>query len=55
MMLGSEAGEVTAVVQMAMLSNSSYKVLRDAVLAHPTTAEGLNYLFGSLPDTPRRP
>jgi pyruvate/2-oxoglutarate dehydrogenase complex dihydrolipoamide dehydrogenase (E3) component len=46
-MLGAEAGEVTAVVQTAMLGKLPFSVLRDSVLAHPTMAEGLNYLFGS--------
>ena len=44
-MIGPEAGEVMAVVQTAMLSGSPYSVLRDAILAHPTMAEGLNALF----------
>ena len=47
-MIGSEAGEVMAVVQAAMLGGLSYSVLRDAVLAHPTMAEGLNALFGNV-------
>lgn len=46
-MLGAEAGEVTAVVQAAMLGKLPFTALRDAVLAHPTMAEGLNYVFGS--------
>jgi pyruvate/2-oxoglutarate dehydrogenase complex dihydrolipoamide dehydrogenase (E3) component len=46
-MLGAEAGEVTAVVQTAMLGKLPYTALRDGVLAHPTMSEGLNYLFGS--------
>ncbi|MBY0274134.1 FAD-dependent oxidoreductase [Candidatus Binatia bacterium] len=46
-MLGPEAGEVAAVVQMAMLGRLPFTALRDAILAHPTMAEGLNYLFGS--------
>jgi pyruvate/2-oxoglutarate dehydrogenase complex dihydrolipoamide dehydrogenase (E3) component len=46
-MIGSEAGEVVAVVQMAMLAGFSYAVLRDAILTHPTMAEGLNTLFSS--------
>lgn len=46
-MLGAEAGEVTAVVQMAMLGGLPYTALRDGILAHPTMAEGLNYLFAS--------
>jgi pyruvate/2-oxoglutarate dehydrogenase complex dihydrolipoamide dehydrogenase (E3) component len=47
-MLGAEAGEVTAIVQMAMLGGLPFTALRDGVLAHPTMAEGLNYLFGSV-------
>ena len=44
-MIGSEAGEVMAAVQMAMLAGFPYTVLRDAILTHPTMAEGLNPLF----------
>jgi pyruvate/2-oxoglutarate dehydrogenase complex dihydrolipoamide dehydrogenase (E3) component len=44
-MIGAEAGEVMAVVQMVMQSGMPYTVLRDGVLAHPTMAEGLNSLF----------
>ena len=47
-MIGSEAGEVMAVVRAAMLGGLPYSVLRDAVLAHPTMAEGLNVLFGNV-------
>ncbi len=47
-MLGPEAGEVTAVVQMAMLARSPATMLRDGILSHPTMAEGLNYLFGAI-------
>jgi pyruvate/2-oxoglutarate dehydrogenase complex dihydrolipoamide dehydrogenase (E3) component len=47
-MLGPEAGEVVAVVQMAMLARFPYTVLRDAILTHPTMAEGLNPLFASV-------
>jgi pyruvate/2-oxoglutarate dehydrogenase complex dihydrolipoamide dehydrogenase (E3) component len=46
---GSEAGEVLAVVQIAMLAGLPYTALRDAVLTHPTMAEGLAALFGSVP------
>jgi pyruvate/2-oxoglutarate dehydrogenase complex dihydrolipoamide dehydrogenase (E3) component len=46
-MLAAEAGEVTAVVQMAMLGGLPFTALRDGVLAHPTMAEGLNYLFAA--------
>jgi pyruvate/2-oxoglutarate dehydrogenase complex dihydrolipoamide dehydrogenase (E3) component/pimeloyl-ACP methyl ester carboxylesterase len=47
-MIGAEAGEVVAVVQMAMQAGLPYTVLRDAVLTHPTMAEGLNVLFSSV-------
>jgi pyruvate/2-oxoglutarate dehydrogenase complex dihydrolipoamide dehydrogenase (E3) component len=46
---GSEAGEILAVVQIAMLAGLPYTALRDAVLTHPTMAEGLAALFGSVP------
>jgi pyruvate/2-oxoglutarate dehydrogenase complex dihydrolipoamide dehydrogenase (E3) component/pimeloyl-ACP methyl ester carboxylesterase len=47
-MIGAEAGEVMAVVQMAMQTGAPYPVLRDAILAHPTMAEGLNSLFSGV-------
>ncbi len=43
--LGIEGGEVMAVLQMAMMGNVKYTVLRDGVFAHPTLAESLNNLF----------
>jgi pyruvate/2-oxoglutarate dehydrogenase complex dihydrolipoamide dehydrogenase (E3) component len=43
--LGVGAGELIAVVQTAMVAESPYTVLRDAVLTHPTLAEGLTVLF----------
>jgi pyruvate/2-oxoglutarate dehydrogenase complex dihydrolipoamide dehydrogenase (E3) component len=48
-MLGSGAGEVIATVQSAMLGGLPYTGLRDAVLAHPTMAEGLNVLLAGVP------
>jgi pyruvate/2-oxoglutarate dehydrogenase complex dihydrolipoamide dehydrogenase (E3) component len=48
-MIGSEAGEVTAAIQTAMLAELPYTKLRDAVIAHLTVAEGLGPLFESLP------
>jgi pyruvate/2-oxoglutarate dehydrogenase complex dihydrolipoamide dehydrogenase (E3) component len=48
-MIGTEAGEVMPVVQMAMLAGLPYTNLRDAVLAHPTMAEGLGNLFSNVP------
>jgi pyruvate/2-oxoglutarate dehydrogenase complex dihydrolipoamide dehydrogenase (E3) component len=48
-MIGAAAGEVMAVVQTAMLGELPYTRLRDAVLAHPTFAEGLGFLFSNVP------
>jgi pyruvate/2-oxoglutarate dehydrogenase complex dihydrolipoamide dehydrogenase (E3) component len=48
-MIGAEAGEVMATVQAAMLGDLPYSRLRDAVLAHPTMAEGLGSLFSNVP------
>lgn len=48
-MIGAEAGEVMAVVQTAMLAQLPYPKLRDAILAHPTMAEGLGDLFANVP------
>jgi pyruvate/2-oxoglutarate dehydrogenase complex dihydrolipoamide dehydrogenase (E3) component len=48
-MIGAEAGEVMAAVQTAMLANLPYQKLRDAVLTHPTMAEGLGPLFENVP------
>jgi pyruvate/2-oxoglutarate dehydrogenase complex dihydrolipoamide dehydrogenase (E3) component len=48
-MIGSEAGEVMATVQTAMLAELPYWRLRDAVIAHLTTAEGLGSLFSNVP------
>lgn len=44
-LLGHDASEVIAVVQMAMLGQLPYQRLRDAVISHPTMAEGLQLLF----------
>jgi pyruvate/2-oxoglutarate dehydrogenase complex dihydrolipoamide dehydrogenase (E3) component len=48
-MLGAEAGEVTAVVQTAMMAGLPYAKLRDADFAHPTMAEGLGVLLSNVP------
>src|SRR6202030_1122728 len=47
--IGSEAGEVMAAIQTAMLADLPYTRLRDAVIAHLTVAEGLGPLFESVP------
>ncbi len=57
-MLGSGAGEVNAAVQSAMLARLPYTGLRDAILTHPTMAEGLGVLLSGVPamtDTTRAP
>ena len=46
---GASAGEVLASVQIAMIAGLPYTALRDAVLTHPTLAEGLGALFSSAP------
>jgi pyruvate/2-oxoglutarate dehydrogenase complex dihydrolipoamide dehydrogenase (E3) component len=42
---GSNAGEVMAAVQMAMIAGLPYTAFTDAILTHPTMAEGLKFLF----------
>ncbi len=51
-MIGSEAGEVMAAVQTAMLADLPYMKLRDAVIAHLTMAEGLGPLLSNVAQTP---
>ena len=46
---GTQAGEAMAVVQTAMIGELPYTALREAILAHPTIAEGLTALFASVP------
>ncbi|WP_336985050.1 FAD-dependent oxidoreductase [Asaia sp. HN128] len=50
-MMGVQAGEVMTSVQIAMIAGLPYQTLRDAIIAHPTIAEGLNLLFASVPET----
>jgi len=50
--LGPDAGELIAVVQVAMLAGTPYTTLRDAIFTHPTMAEGLIALFNSVPARP---
>ena len=52
--LGVDGGELMAVVQMVMLGNQPYTLLRDAIVAHPTLAEGLMFLFAGVPPSPAR-
>ncbi len=51
-MLGSEAGEVMTAVQMAMLAKTPYPIVRDAVIAHLTFAEGLGPLLSNVAPRP---
>jgi pyruvate/2-oxoglutarate dehydrogenase complex dihydrolipoamide dehydrogenase (E3) component len=46
---GAEAGEIMAVVQVAMSAGLPYTALRDSILTHPTMAEGLISLFATVP------
>jgi pyruvate/2-oxoglutarate dehydrogenase complex dihydrolipoamide dehydrogenase (E3) component len=46
---GAEAGEIMAVVQVAMIAGLPFTALRDAIFTHPTMAEGLIALFNNAP------
>ncbi len=46
---GVGAGEIMSAVQMVMIAGLPYTALRDAVITHPTLAEGLIALFSSVP------
>jgi len=46
--IGADVGEIMPAVQVAMAGGLPYTSLRDAVIAHPTIAEGLGPLFSSL-------
>jgi hypothetical protein len=48
-MIGSEAGEVMAAMQTAMLAGLPYQTLRDAVISHLTFAEGFGPLLSKVP------
>jgi len=54
-MIGADAGEVLAALQTAMLAGLPYPKLRDALIAHMTTAEGLGLLLGNVPARPTTP
>ena len=45
--LGIEAGEVMAVLEVAIMGKQPYTALQNGIFAHPTLAEGLNNLFAS--------
>jgi pyruvate/2-oxoglutarate dehydrogenase complex dihydrolipoamide dehydrogenase (E3) component len=46
---GAEAGEIMALVQVAMIAGLPFTALRDAIFTHPTMAEGLIALFNNAP------
>jgi pyruvate/2-oxoglutarate dehydrogenase complex dihydrolipoamide dehydrogenase (E3) component len=48
-MIGSEAGEVLAAMQTAIMSGLPYQRLRDAVITHLTIAEGFGPLLSNVP------
>ncbi|WP_210516699.1 mercuric reductase [Hymenobacter terricola] len=47
-LLGPEAGEIMAVIEVAMAGRLKYQQLQDMIFAHPTWAEGLNNVFRDL-------
>ena len=47
--LGEEAGDIIAVVQVAMRGGMPYTELRDTIFTHPTMPEGLIPLFSAVP------
>ncbi|MDR5777073.1 MULTISPECIES: trehalase-like domain-containing protein [unclassified Caballeronia] len=49
-MNGSEAGEVLAAIQTAMIAELPYQKLCDAVISHLTVAEGLGPLLARVPE-----
>lgn len=46
--IGTEAGEIMSMIEIAMLGKLQYSVLQNAIFAHPTYAEALNNLFNNL-------
>jgi len=46
---GTEASELMATVQTAMLGGLPYTLLQDAIFTHPTAAEGLTVLLANVP------
>jgi pyruvate/2-oxoglutarate dehydrogenase complex dihydrolipoamide dehydrogenase (E3) component len=49
--LAVDGGEIMSSVQIAMIAGLPYTASRDAILTHPTLAEGLGALFSSEPST----
>jgi pyruvate/2-oxoglutarate dehydrogenase complex dihydrolipoamide dehydrogenase (E3) component len=51
-MIGSDAGDVMAAMQTAILAELPYQKLRDAVIAHLTVAEGIGPLLSNVAARP---
>jgi hypothetical protein len=51
--LPDDPGRVMAAVETAILGGLTYTNLRDAILAHPPMAEGLNAVFAAIPTASR--
>jgi pyruvate/2-oxoglutarate dehydrogenase complex dihydrolipoamide dehydrogenase (E3) component len=47
-LVGPEAGEIMAIIEVAMAGRLKYQQLQNMVFAHPTWAEGLNNVFRDL-------
>ncbi len=45
---GIEGGEIMSMLQIAMMGKLPYPLLKEAIFAHPTLAEGLNNVFLAL-------
>ncbi len=50
--IGEQGGEMMSMLQLAIMGNISYEVLRCAVFAHPLYAEALNNLFVAFDNRP---
>ena len=46
--IGEQGGEIMSMLELAMMGNLSYDVLRNSVFTHPLYAEALNNLFMQL-------
>jgi pyruvate/2-oxoglutarate dehydrogenase complex dihydrolipoamide dehydrogenase (E3) component len=46
--LGIQGGEIMAMIEIAMLGDLPYTVLKEAIFTHPSLSESLNTLFSSL-------
>jgi pyruvate/2-oxoglutarate dehydrogenase complex dihydrolipoamide dehydrogenase (E3) component len=46
--LSVSGGEIMAILQLAMATNTPYTAVRDMIFAHPTVAESLNNLFANV-------